>query len=116
MQPIIHNVANFRTKYISEKWERISWGFFFKLCTSEIQLSEDYAGVSADKNGYVQPYYVIQSKSPSIIEALDVEYEDVSKDLDRIHEMYKLKNEFHQANQKLITAKTDYIKDLLKVS
>ena len=66
---------------------------------------------------YVQSYYhyVIQSKSPSIIEALDVEYEDVSKDLDRIHEMYKLKKEFHQANQKLITAKTDYIKKLLKV-
>ena len=28
--------------------------------------------------------------------------------------MYELKKEFHQANQKLITAKTDYMKNLLK--
>ena len=57
---------------------------------------------------------VIQSKSPSIIEALDVEYEDVSKNIDRVHEMYELKKEFHQAKQKLITAKTDYMENLLK--
>jgi hypothetical protein len=28
--------------------------------------------------------------------------------------MYELKKKFHQANQKLITAKTDYMKNLLK--
>ena len=28
--------------------------------------------------------------------------------------MYELKKEFHQANQKLITAKTDHMKNLLK--
>ena len=46
------------------------------------------------------------------IEAFNVEHNKVSENLDQVHEIYELKKEYHEANQKLVSAKTNYWRKL----
>ena len=46
------------------------------------------------------------------IEALNVEHNEASNNLDQVHELYELKKEFCQVRQRLTHAKTNYWKKL----